>query len=169
MASCQCRYLTSDPFVRAAFTNSFLMDPRWLIGGQSKSAKARASHTWNSILEFDNLTQQLFLERVLSLHALATRRGAGAKSATLRLTPQELGDEADVIALATFVLQALHALKTADGERAVGDDEMEKIQDRMLEGNLVHLDSWNTTAVKSVRYAYHSVSMRLHPLAEGLS
>ena len=78
----------------------------------------------------------MFLERVLSLHELATRRGAGARSGTLRLTPQELGDEADVIALGTHIVAALGALRTPDGERALGQAEMDKIQERLLEGKL---------------------------------
>ena len=62
---------------RAAFSNAVLLEPRWLLGGRSMDNKIRSSHTWSNILEINGFKQALFVERVLWLHDLASRRSKG--------------------------------------------------------------------------------------------
>ena len=94
--------------------------------------KIRGSHTWSKILEINAFKQALFMERVLWLHDLASRRSKGR--ASVRLGSQEWQEEADRMALAGHILEALATMIHDDGAKLFSDEVMEKIRTRIVEG-----------------------------------
>ena len=110
------------------------MDDRWLLGGTSKDQRVKSSHEWSNILKIDPDKQALFLERVLYLHDLASRRGG--RSASLRLGPAEWATEVDRMALAAHIMNLMRSCRDPDGDLLFCPADLRKFLDRVVEGLL---------------------------------
>ena len=118
----------------AAFTNTNLLDGRWLIGEMPKDARVRESHLWTAILTIDESKQLLFLHRVLALHDIARRRGG--KSANSRLTSQEWPTELDRMAIAGHALDQMEKMTNTEGDKIFDASDLRSVHCRVLEGCL---------------------------------
>lgn len=116
----------------AAFTNQLLLDIRWLVGGMSRDPNSKKSHIWTELLRVTPEKQCVFVQRVLFLHDLASRRGA--RSASSRLNIQEWGIECErMIFLSSMVLH-MSVVTDDHGGRIFSDEVVRSIVLRCVEG-----------------------------------
>lgn len=119
----------------AALSNVVLLDPPWLLGGESKEASGRGCHLWSEILRVTESKQQLFIERALMVHEVAVRR-AGKSLSNVRLQLAEWNAEVDRMCCVAYILEEMSRLHDEDGELLFQKDTLESIRNRALEGYL---------------------------------
>lgn len=122
---------TLDP---AALNNNLLLETRWLLGGESKDPAARGSHLWHDILKVDEAKQYMFIQRIIFLHQVASRRAG--RASTVKLSVSEWCTECDSMCVFTHTLQEMHRACDDSGNRLFSEDLLGNIKNRGLEGYL---------------------------------
>lgn len=109
----------------AAFGRDTLLDTRWLLVASAKST----SGIWHQILRVTEIKQILFLERLLHLHLIQTKRGG--KACAVRLSLSEWNIEVDRTCLCGYILEQMHS--TPD---LFNRDSIKKVYGGMVDGFL---------------------------------
>ena len=90
---------------------------------------------WSGILTVDEMKQQLFIHRVLFLHAVATRRAG--KASSVRLSLQEWQAECDKMCLLGYILSDMKRCVDGNGDRLFSEDVLDAVCKRAVEGILI--------------------------------
>jgi hypothetical protein len=114
----------------AAFSNAVLADERWLLGAVSKDVAG--SHLWTNVLRVTPTKQEIFIKRILFLHALGVRRGN--KASTIRLTVSDFYSECQRMMMLAYVFECMEVASDPEGKQLFGEDVLVKIKKNMLEG-----------------------------------
>ena len=101
-----------------------LADERWLVGAVNKDVSG--SHLWTSVLRVTNTKQEIFIKRVLFLHALGVRRGSKASAA--RLTVSDFYSECQRMMLLAYIFEHMEVASDPDGKQLFADDVLVKIK-----------------------------------------
>lgn len=118
----------------AALTNQLLLDPRWLLGGTCKDPSVRNHHAWNQILTVTSEKQEVFIQRVLTLHDISLRRSG--KSTPVRLSLAEWLAECDRMCLLTFVAHEMKRATDDNGHQVFTKETLDTVVNRIVEGSL---------------------------------
>ena len=122
--------LTCSP---AAFTTQLLLDGRWMLNSTSRDPNAKASHLWaEKILKMTPNKQCLFVNRVLLLHEVASKRGG--KSSNSRLSLAEWQQECDRACILGYIIDAMGQKTDSMGELMFAKDVIESVLQRAIEG-----------------------------------
>lgn len=117
----------------AAFTNQLLLDGRWMLNSTSRDPNAKAIHLWaENILKMTPNKQCLFINRVLLLHEVASKRGG--KSSNSRLSLGDWYQECDRACILGYVIDAMTQKTDSMGELMFDRDVIDSILQRAIEG-----------------------------------
>lgn len=117
----------------AAFTNQLLLDGRWMLNSTSRDPNAKSIHLWaEKILKMTPNKQCLFINRVLLLHEVASKRGG--KSSNSRLSLAEWHQECDRACILGYIIDAMTEKTDSMGELMFAKDAIESVLQRSIEG-----------------------------------
>lgn len=115
-------------------SNQLMLSERWMIGGTTLDSQAKKLHTWHSILKVDEDKQSLFIQRVLMLHEIASKRGG--KSSSNRLSLNDWNLECDRCCLLGYILMSMETEVDEKGDKLFDDALLLSLGRRAVEGTL---------------------------------
>ncbi|CAL1147634.1 unnamed protein product [Cladocopium goreaui] len=104
-----------------------------MLGGTTRNADAKNLHTWHSILKVNDRKQVIFIQRVLLLHEIASKKGG--RASTNRLSVSEWQLECDRCCLLTHILDEMSRTVDDHGQRLFPDDLLASLATRVVEGD----------------------------------
>lgn len=122
-------YLISFP---AAVNNVLLLNERWMLGGATTNPSAKNLHAWHPMLQVDKDKQLVFIQRVLLLHEIASKKGGRG----IRLSLNGWNLECDRCCLMLHILDAMSHETDELGNKLFEDDLLSKLVTRVIEGPL---------------------------------
>ena len=111
-----------------------------MLGGATRDPNAKNLHTWHNILKVDQGKQKLFMQRVLLLHEIASKKGGRASS--VRLTVSEWNVECDRCCLVSHILEEMEKEVDSNGVRVFPDSLLIQLAERAIEGTLSEHRMW---------------------------
>ena len=112
-----------------------------MLGGTTRNADAKNLHTWHSILKVNDRKQVIFIQRVLLLHEIASKKGG--RASTNRLSVSEWQLECDRCCLLTHILDEMSRTVDDHGQRLFPDDLLASLAMRVVEGTLCYKSEKN--------------------------
>eukprot|EP00435_Cladocopium_sp_Y103_P058278 s510_g20.t1 len=104
-----------------------------MLGGCSKDPAVKSSHLWTNILKVNENKQVLFIERVMLLHTVASKKGGRASNARLSLA--EWQAECDRCCVIASILETMQESVDAGGDRMFSSEVIRTVFQRAVEGD----------------------------------
>ena len=111
-----------------------------MLGGCTRDATKRSTHLWAKIMTVTAGKQQLFIQRVLLLHDIASKRGG--RACVPRLSLAEWTAECDRSCWVGHIIEYMEEKLDRDGNKMFNSDVLEAIGKRCIEGTLCLHYAW---------------------------
>ena len=105
-----------------------------MLGGCTRDVAKRSTHLWSKIMTVTPGKQQLFIQRIILLHDIASKRGG--RACVSRLSLAEWTAECDRSCFVGHMIEYMEEKMNDDGNRMFLDEVLATIGKRCIEGTL---------------------------------